>query len=373
MTKLQQIKAQQIKDYQNAKWVPLTEDKIMSLFGLEEPLKLPFQLNILETPHPLTPSIKDFCFDPDLLFSYLVGRADRDPMMLVGDKGTGKTSFVEQVHARMGMGLISINGGPGVDEDYLFGRPGFVDGELKDLDGLLSYSIRHGITVCINEISAIPARVQLSMNDVLEQGDVIVLKHHGINPTSQPEAMYDNGNVIVRHPGFHLVATDNTGGKISADPRFNGTVKMNSATRSRFTTLQINHMPREAEKNALLAIAKNHWCFKVSPESKTDQKIRAISGAIDCMLGFARFFRKGFSVGDTSDTISLRELSRWIRKSLSYDCPNRAFEDAIYSALEESDKAFSYEAYLASFGTPFEPRLNRDYYSDGDVGIQRPA
>jgi cobaltochelatase CobS len=359
MTALLNIKAQHEQDRKGEKFVTLDENKIMSLFGLKAPLNLPIQLNVRKNPHPLTPATKDFHFDPELLYRYIMGRVDRDPMMLMGDKGTGKTSFVEQVHARLGWGLISINGGPGVDEDYLFGRAGFVDGELTDLDGLLSYSIRHGITVCVNEISAIPARVQLSMNDVLEDGDTIVLKHHGINPKSKPENMYDNGNVIVRHPDFFFVATDNTGGKVSLSSGYAGTVNMNSATRSRFMYLQVNHMTKEAEKKALLKIAENHWSSAaLTTQDSREKAIARHSNIVDCMLEFASSFRQGFSTGDTIDTISMRELSRWLRKYLSYGCLDKSFEDAVYSALEDGDKSFAYEAFLSSFGRKFAPTLN---------------
>lgn len=359
MNAIAQIKRKQIEEIKSTPTRIINEAEIQSLFGLERPLNLNLPLSVREQPHAIAPAIKDHHFDPELLRRTILSRIDGEPLMLLGDKGTGKTSFVEQLHARLGLPLLSINGGPGVDEDYLFGRAGFDGNAVTDLDGLLSYGIRHGISVCVDELSAIPAKVLLSMNDVLEQGEVIVLKHHGIDPSAKPEELLGVGrNVIVRHPGFRFIATDNTGGKTIRDSRFNGSGKINGATRSRFTYLNVNHMPREAEKAVLENVAMSHWRVNGLSGADRDAILKPALKTMDAMMDFAERFRTGFSQEETLDTISLRELKRWVRKFMTYGSLDAAFEDAVYSGLEESDQSFSHEVYLECFGTSPELLLN---------------
>lgn len=316
--------------------------QIHELFGLTKPLRgLEEPVPIVVNRHTLAPEeVPGYVFNPNLLRRILLSQMSRDSVMLVGDKGTGKSSIVQQICSRMNRPLIAITAGPGVDESYLLGSKTIVDGGVKAYDGVLSYAYRHGLTCLIDEICTLRSGVLVGLNDILQGDPVVTLKHHGIDPALDPQNLLGTGNgmTIVRHPAFRLFATDNTGGKAQKDGRFGGSGKQNSAVRSRFTSLRVNFMSAEQEMAALKA---------------------SVGGGVDdayiiSMVEFAWRMRVAFANEDATDNISFRELLRWAKKTQIYGCVHEAFQDAIYGQLEESDQMLSEDAFEETFGTPLQ-------------------
>ncbi|HDS1721541.1 AAA family ATPase [Pseudomonas putida] len=328
------------------------------VFGFAEPVP-GFEETIMidADPSPLVPKIDpDYVFQPDMVARVLLSYGARENMMFNGEKGTGKSSFVTQFCARLNIPLMSITGGPGVDETYLMGSKTITDGSVKSVDGIVSYCLRHGIALLIDEAAAIKPAVQVAINDVVNGDEVITLKHHGLDPEIEPDALVaEEGSLsIKRHKRFRLFATDNTGGKMTRDPRFIGVNTQNSATRSRWTCFKMSFMKPALELKALIG---------------------ATGGALPVEVGkfmveMAIRVRASFEQGDMSDTMSFRELKRWARKSLMYgtqkenvndknkplmlpDCA-KAFVDAVYTGMEETDQDVVREFYELVFGTELE-------------------
>lgn len=326
------------------------------VFGLSEPIPgLPVELEIPATRSPYCPAINPFfVFTGDLVARVFRSYAARENIMLVGEKGTGKSSFVQQFCARLNLPLMVINGGPGLDETYLMGSKTLEDGTVKAVDGVLSYCVRHGIPVLIDEIASIKPGVLVSINDVLNGDQVITLKHHGLDPTVTPDqlALLEGNMTIKRSPQFRLFATDNTGGKVSKDARYNGVQTQNSAVRSRWTTFKVGFMKPALELKALMGATDNKLELTVAKQ----------------LVEFAIRARASFEMGELYDTVSFRELQRWGRKALVYgewsdtltdadDNPvwmadlDTAFVDAVYTAMEETDQAVIANIYELVIGT----------------------
>lgn len=319
--------------------------------GFEEPILID------ATPSLLVPKIDpDYVFQPDMVARVLRSYGGRENMMFTGEKGTGKSSFVTQFCARLNIPLMSITGGPGLDETYLMGTKTIEDGSVKAVDGIISYCVRHGIAVLIDEIAAIKPSVMVSINDVLNGDEVITLKHHGLDPTVDPDALVaEEGSMSInRHKRFRFFATDNTGGKVARDPRFIGVNTQNSATRSRFTCFKMSFMKPALELKALIGATNGALPREVGK----------------FMVEMAIRVRASFEQGDMSDTMSFRELKRWARKSLVYGTPEKnvedkskpkiipdcakAFVDAVYTGMEETDQDVTREFYSLVFGTELE-------------------
>lgn len=281
-----------------------------------------------------------YVFDKSLVRRAILSYWAGESIMLVGDKGTGKSSFVQQFCARLNLPLMAINGGPGVDESYLLGCKTIEDGSVKNVDGILSYAVRHGIPVLIDEICALRPGVLVALNDILNGDKVITLKHHGIDPSLTPDELFqlEGSMTITRHPRFRLFATDNTGGKSEKDGRFAGINTQNSAVRSRFTSFKVRFMKPEFEIAALNNAVEN----AVDPM------------VINGMVEFAFRFRAAFEQGEAFDNISFRELKRWARKTAIYGDINEAFIDGVYSNLETSDQQLAENLFEESFGTELE-------------------
>ncbi|MGF6282065.1 MoxR-like ATPase [Pseudomonas frederiksbergensis] len=316
------------------------------LFGFSDEIKGVAMLPINVDRHPLTPATQDdFVFTENLVRRTLLSMACGDSIMLVGEKGTGKTSFATQLHARLNKPMIGITGSNGVDDSYLLGCKTIQDGDVKAVDGVLSYAYRHGLTCLIDEICTLRPGVLVGINDILQGDDLVSLKHHGIDPNLDPKDLLSmkGGMNIVRHPQFRLFATDNTGGKQSRDPRFVGLNTQNAAVRSRFTSLKVGFMTPEKEMMALKGASVAFANKKKLQTSVSDFNIQS-------MVEFAFRFRKAFASYEVSDNISFREIKRWAIKLMMYGDLDDSFVDAIYTNLEESDQVAAMNEFKATFG-----------------------
>lgn len=331
---------------------------VHKVFGFANPLPgFENTIQIDEIPSPFVPKIDpEYVFQPDMVARVMRSYGARENMMFNGEKGTGKSSFVQQFCARLNIPLMTINGGPGLDETYLMGSKTIEDGSVKAVDGVLSYCLRHGIAVMIDEIAAIKPSVLVSINDVLNGDEVITLKHHGLDPTMVPDALAaeEGSMTIQRNKRFRLFATDNTGGKMARDPRYSGVHTQNSAVRSRFTCFKMSFMKPALELKALIGSTNGALPVEVAK----------------FMVELAIRVRASFEQGDMTDTMSFRELRRWGRKSLMYGAPAsntpagsqpqfvpdcaKAFVDAVYTGMEETDQDVVREFYDLVFGTKLE-------------------
>ncbi|MEQ1053795.1 AAA family ATPase [Pseudomonas aeruginosa] len=330
---VEEIKAAHIQAVTSQKF---EEVMVHELFGFSTPLKgFEDPIPVPAERHPLSPRVdSNYVFNESLVRRVLLSMATKDSIMLVGEKGTGKSSLINQINGRLNRPSIAINAGPGVDEGYLVGFRTLGKDGVKSVDGVLSYAYRHGLSCTIDEICSLNPGVLLSLNDILQGDEVVTLKHHGIDPELDPRELLglQGGMNIVRHPSFRLFATDNTGGKSSRDPRYAGTKGQNAAVRSRFTSFKANFMSAEKEMAALHGL--NTGVDDLN---------------IQLMVEFAFRFRVAFSQEEAFDNISFRELKRWVTKMALYDDLDESFVDAIYGNLEEADQALARELFDETF------------------------
>lgn len=333
---VEEVQAALVQEYTSQKFEKVMVHELFGLSqplpGLEQPIPVPVER------HPLAPKVQDgYVFNEKLLRRTLLSMRTRDSIMYVGDKGTGKSSFVQQLNARLNRPVININAGPGVDESYLVGCKTIENGSVKAVDGVLSYAYRHGLTCLIDEICTLRPGVLVSINDLIQGDEVVTLKHHGIDPSLDPKMLMglNNGMTLVRHPAFRLFATDNTGGKQQKDPRFSGVNNQNSAVRSRFTSMKVGFMPADKELAALTNTLKSGVVENVH---------------LAMMVEFAFRFRSAFEIGEAFDNISFRELRRWALKMEVYGCIHESFMDAIYGNLEQSDQLLAEHLFEETFG-----------------------
>lgn len=315
------------------------------LFGFSTELKGVGVLPVFTDSHPLVPKINsDHVFSESLVRRILLSMKGGDSsILLVGDKGTGKSSLVTQMHARLTKPMIGITGSNGIDDTHLLGCKTIKGGDVKEVDGVLSYAYRKGLTCLIDELCTIRPGVLVGINDILQGDGVINLKHHGIDPSLDPRALLDvnGGMTIVKHPMFRLFATDNTGGKQQRDARFSGTNAQNSAVRSRMTSFTVPFMAPEQEMAALQGAANAYAKAKKLTEMDTMHTRQLVE--------FAFRFRKSFSMEEACDNISFREIQRWAHKWMMYGDLDESFVDAVYNNLEETDRVLAMEHFESVF------------------------
>lgn len=350
---------------------PLSSEEFNELFAMKEPIILPFEMRIRETPHVFTPERKDHLFDRHLLARVLIANASGDSIMLVGEKATGKTSFVKQFHQRLNNPLFVINGGPGLDEDTLIGRPTPVQTDdgivLRDMAGRLMYGLKWGIPVCIDEISTIEDRVLYACNDILSGEQVVPLKQMVMDPDIEPSKLSeDKHGLIVRHPKFRFWATDNTGGRADADSNYGHATIINAATRSRMTSFDVPFLPKAMEVEIIKTFLLGHNKLVTKNKSEALHIIQKLH--IEQMVDFAIMFRDAYAGRNsqvmTADTISMRELLRWASQSVWYESLDHAFNDSIMGNLTDSDRGVAKLFFEEIFQRPLNLSIPL-FVSDG--------
>lgn len=269
-----------------------------------------------------------FHFTKEMVRDLLINRELNMPLHLVGPKGCGKSESLEQLYARLGLPFIRVQGGPGVDSDFLFGRTDLEDGSTTWLDGLATLARRNGFAFCIDEIDGLRTNLGPELNAFAEIGKPQVLAGKGFK-----KGFRANDVIVPCHKMFRLYATSNTGGKAEKDAQFAGTNVINGALIDRFVYLICDYMDRDEEKKILMD---------------------AVDGlkevACDAMLDFAEDFRKGYKMGECYDTISLRSLIQWGRMWVAYQEADKPFQMAVYGALNSHDRNFVEGLFEAKIG-----------------------
>lgn len=326
---------------------------VHELFGFSTPVRgFEDPIEIAAEPHPWTPKRDNaYVFNKGLVRRVLMSVANDESIMLFGEKGTGKSSLVKQIMARLNRPLLCINGGPALDEVDLLGCKTLQDGDVKSMDGVLSYAYRWGIPVLIDELCTMKPGVLVAINDILQGDRVITLKHHGLDPNADPRllANMSGSMTIIRHPSFKLFATDNTGGKSQKDSKYVGSNTQNSAVRSRFTSIKVNHMNPDDEVLALSKIL----------EEEFDEADIVDADLLAGMVEFAFHFRVAHEQHESFDSISFRELRRWAIKLVDYENLDESFIDGVYSNLENTDQQLAEHLFEQTFGETL--KLTEEY------------
>lgn len=200
--------------------------------------------------HPLVPARDPhYCFREDLLREIAWSLWPHDggqPMAvaLVGQKGSGKTSLIEQVAAHCNIPVWRINLNSGTTVRYLKGRTGAKDGSTHEILGPVPLAMEAGGILLLDEVSGGTPPVNLSLFPVLEPTGAVFLEEG------------DPPRYVRRHPDFRICVTDNTIGADQAETRFlyQGTNLMNAALLDRVdTTLQVPYLDPEAERRTVEA------------------------------------------------------------------------------------------------------------------------
>ena len=258
-----------------------------ALFGLDRDLDVPAYS--LRTEH--VPDIDTaYRFDPETTLAILAGFAFNRRVMIQGYHGTGKSSHIEQVAARLNWPCIRINLDSHISRIDLIGKDAIV---LKDgrqitefREGLLPWALQHPCALVFDEYDAGRPDVMFVIQRVLEvEGRLTLL---------------DQNRVIRPHPGFRLFATANTVGLGDTTGLYHGTQQINQGQMDRWNIVTtLNYLPHAQE--TAIVLAKTGWDGR-----DTAQKRR-----VESMVALADLTRAGFIHGDISTVMSPRTVLTW--------------------------------------------------------------
>ena len=305
--------------------IPDIKVNVRQTFGLDVDWEVPG----FSEDNPNVPDIdKTYQFDHDTTLAILAGFAHNRRVMIQGYHGTGKSTHIEQVAARLNWPCVRINLDAHVSRVDLIGKDAIILREGKQItewrDGLLPWAIQHPVALCFDEYDAGRPDVMFVIQRVLEaEGRLTLL---------------DQNRIIRPHPAFRMFATANTVGLGDTTGLYHGTQQINQGQMDRWNiVVQLNYLAHDDEMNIMLA------------------KFPALDNAkgkdmVDKMVRLADMTREGFINGDLSTVMSPRTVLSWIENTLIFD-GNRdlAFQLSFLNRCDETERPIIAEYYQRCF------------------------
>jgi cobaltochelatase CobS len=266
-----------------------------------------------------------YVFDPDTTLAILAGFAHNRRVMVQGYHGTGKSTHIEQVAARLGWPCIRINLDAHISRIDLIGRDAIVlrDGlQVTEFrEGLLPWALQHPVALVFDEYDAGRPDVMFVIQRVLEaEGKLTLL---------------DQNRVIRPNPNFRLFATANTVGLGDTSGLYHGTQAINQGQMDRWNiVVGLNYLPAAVEAEIVLG--------------KTEG---ADADLVANMVKVADLTRQGFINGDISTVMSPRTVITWAQNTAIFKDVGFAFRLSFLNKCDETERMLVAEYYQRVFGT----------------------
>jgi len=298
---------------------------VRETFGIDSDLTVPAFSQ--ETEH--VPVRDDtYRFDRETTLAILAGFAFNRRVMIQGYHGTGKSSHIEQVAARLNWPCIRINLDSHISRIDLIGKDAIVlrDGmqvtEYKE--GILPWALQNPTALVFDEYDAGRPDVMFVIQRVLEvEGKLTLL---------------DQNRVIRPHPAFRLFATANTIGLGDTTGLYHGTQQINQGQMDRWNIVAtLNYLPHDAEVEIVLAKLKEY-------ETEGGRK------AVSAMVTLADLTRAGFINGDISTVMSPRTVITWAENAMIFGDLAFAFRVTFLHKCDEVERSTVAEYYQRCFG-----------------------
>jgi cobaltochelatase CobS len=291
------------------------------LFGVDIDLAVPAFSEADERVPDLDPT---YVFDPDTTLAILAGFAFNRRVMIQGYHGTGKSTHIEQVAARLNWPCIRINLDSHISRIDLVGKDAIVLRDGKQVtefrEGLLPWALQTPTALVFDEYDAGRPDVMFVIQRILEvEGKLTLL---------------DQNRVIRPNPWFRLFATANTVGLGDTSGLYHGTQQITQGQMDRWNiVVTLNYLPAETEASIVRSKC---------PEA--DDKV--IAG----MVKVADMTRQGFIAGDISTVMSPRTVITWAQNAAIFGNVGFAFRVSFLNRCDEAERAIVAEYYQRVFG-----------------------
>ncbi len=303
---------------------PTEEISIREVFGVDSDMLV----KGFEDRSDRVPDIDStYKFDPDTTLAILAGFAHNRRVMIQGYHGTGKSTHIEQVAARLNWPTVRVNMDSHISRIDLIGKDAI---KLKDgkqitefQEGILPAALRSNTAIVFDEYDAGRADVMFVIQRVLEHDGKLTLM--------------DQNEVITPHPSFRLFATSNTVGLGDTTGLYHGTQQINQAQMDRWSLVTtLNYLSHDAE--TAIVLSKN-------PIYNTEDGRKTIAQ----MVSVADMTRTAFAAGDLSTVMSPRTVINWAQNATIFRNVGYAFRLSFLNKCDELERQTVAEFYQRCF------------------------
>ncbi len=299
---------------------------VRQTFGIDSDLEVPAFSRAEDHVPDIDP---DYLFNHDVTLAILAGFKHNRRVMIQGYHGTGKSTHIEQVAARLNWPCVRINLDSHVSRIDLVGKDAIVlkDGQqvTEFREGILPWSLQRNTALVFDEYDAGRPDVMFVIQRVLEVSGKLTL--------------LDQSKVIRPHPFFRLFSTTNTIGLGDTSGLYHGTQQINQGQMDRWSIVAtLNYLPHDDETKIVLSKAKAF--------GKTEAKRKQVSH----MVRVADLTRSAFINGDLSTVMSPRTVMTWAENAEIFDDIGFAFRVTFLNKCDELEKPLVAEFYQRCFG-----------------------
>jgi cobaltochelatase CobS len=304
-------------------------DKMISVrevFGIDSDLEAP----AYSEPTAHVPDFDpDYLFNQEVTLAILAGFKHNRRVMVQGYHGTGKSTHIEQVAARLNWPCVRINLDSHVSRIDLVGKDAIVLKDGKQVtefrEGILPWALQNNVALCFDEYDAGRPDVMFVIQRILEVSGKLTL--------------LDQSKVIRPHPAFRLFSTTNTIGLGDTSGLYHGTQQINQGQMDRWSiVVTLNYLPHDEEVGIILSKAKSY--------AKSDAKKKVVNN----MVRVADLTRSAFINGDLSTVMSPRTVLTWAENSEIFGSVGFAFRMTFLNKCDELERPLVAEFYQRCFG-----------------------
>lgn len=301
--------------------MPTQQVSVREVFGIDSDLMAPAFAERDEHVPVIDPAYQ---FNPEVTLAILAGFTHNRRVMIQGMHGTGKSTHIEQIAARLNWPCLRINLDGHVSRLDLVGKDSIVLQDDKQVtafqEGIIPWSLQRPVALIFDEYDAGRPDVMFVIQRLLEKDGYFTLM--------------DQNKVLKAHPSFRLFATANTVGLGNLNGLYHGAQRLNQAQLDRWNLVAtLNYLPHEQEVDIVKA-----------------QVPAADNELLDSMVRLASLTRQGFANGDLSTLMSPRTVITWAENLAIFNDVALAFRLSFLNKCDESEQPIVLEYYQRCFG-----------------------
>ena len=303
---------------------PAVRVSVRDAFGIDTPMEV---MAFADGDERVPDMDLTYKFDPDTTLAILAGFTHNRRVMIQGYHGTGKSTHIEQVSARLNWPCVRVNLDSHISRIDLIGKDQIKLRDGKQVtefqQGILPWALRNRVALVFDEYDAGRADVMFVIQRVLETDGRLTL--------------LDQNEIITPHRHFRIFSTTNTVGLGDTTGLYHGTQQINQGQMDRWSLVAtLNYLSHDAETQIVLS--------KV-PHYNTDAGRRTISS----MVRVAGFIRTAFMNGDLSTVMSPRTVISWAQNAEIFRSNGYAFRVSFLNKCDELERPTVAEIYQRCF------------------------